>query len=209
MSARGISLRRNFFAGQKWVTDPGHADKLVIKQELGAHLRRGGSKQADLKIDETFPKRPRILVRLGCKPEADMRRCMHYCRDDGAGKEFQKRFADANGKRPFQRGNVHLGNLWSENRSHIPGEFMDAITQFGGARSPPHPANVLSRHGSGQELRTNQLRVAQLHRPVTLVKQVGHWVCVNSRLTREALPIRISDLPGRLSQIMDMIIAYR
>ena len=54
-------------------------------------------------------------------------------------------------------------------------------------RSPPHPVNVLSRHGSGQELRTNQLRVAQLHHPVTPVKQLVYWVYVNLRLTERVL----------------------
>ena len=67
MVAGGISFGRHRCACQKRMSEPGHADKLVVEQELGAYLRRRCSKHADLQIDETFPKRTRVFVGLGAK----------------------------------------------------------------------------------------------------------------------------------------------
>ena len=55
-------------------------------------------------INQSFPKRACILVRFGCKAEADTRRRTANGGHHGSGKEFHESFADPNGKRQFERG---------------------------------------------------------------------------------------------------------
>jgi hypothetical protein len=116
------------------MSNPSHADELVLEKELGAYLRRGRSKHADLQINQSFPKRSCIFVRFGCKPEADAWRGMGDGGHHGGREEFQECFAGANGERQFQRGDVHMTDLWPKNRSHVSGKLVDPIAQLCGAR---------------------------------------------------------------------------
>ena len=109
------------------MSNPSHADEFVSEKEPGAYLRRGRSKHSDLQINPSFSKRPRIFVSLGCKPEADARRGMGDGRDHGGSEEFHECFADANGERQFQRGDVHMTDLWPKNRSRVSGKLVDPI----------------------------------------------------------------------------------
>ena len=134
MVTGGVSFWRDSSACQKRMSNPGHADKFVIEEELGAYLGRGRSKQADLQINESFPQRACVFVGLGCEAEADAWRCSSYRGYNGPGKKLQKRFAGANGESLFELKQIHLGDLWPENRSRIVSKFMDAVSQFGRAR---------------------------------------------------------------------------
>ncbi len=134
MPGRRIALRCHGTLQQR-MSVPNHTQEFVAEEELGAHLWRKLSENANFKIDLPFPERLGILDRFRREPQADPWRRVCNGGHQGSREQLDKALVGANGEGPLQRGDFELASLRAENSSSFASKLVNPIAQLDGAGS--------------------------------------------------------------------------